>query len=291
MHKVLITGMHGYIATNIKEYLDKNSSQYAVEQLDLRDNEWRNTDFSDVDVIVHTAGIVHSPQLDDWDEYKKVNVDLSLNLAKKAKLEGVRHFIFFSTMAVYGKDKGLSGEIVITKDTPIAPTSLYGKSKAIAERELKKMCSDDFIVTIVRPPNVYGKGCKGNYIPKFTSITRMLPVIPAAYQNVKQSMIYIENLCELVRLEIENPKAEVLIPQDISPISACELMSAIAQNMGKSGRTSVILGVCIYMLSFLPIVKKAYGGIAYSEKDSSHFNNEYVIFNFKEAMRKTIKGV
>lgn len=287
MPKVLITGSHGYIANNIKEYLEKNNSECVVEQFDLRNKNWEKADFADVDVVIHTAGIVHNPQLDDWNEYKKVNIELTLKLAEKAKIEGVRHFIFFSSMAVYGKGKELSEKNIITRDTLVAPTSLYGKSKAIAEQELLRLSSDNFIVSIVRPPNVYGKGCKGNYITRFTTITKMLPMIPAAYQNVKQSMIYIENLCELIRLEIENPKAEILTPQDISPISACELMSAIARNIGKSGRTSSILGLGIYMLSFLPVVKKAYGGVAYAEEDSKHFDNKYVIVGFDEAIRRT----
>ena len=156
--RIFITGENGYIGNHIKEWLSNCEESYDVKMLDLRTEEWKNISFKDVDVIIHTAGIVHSPEITNWDMYKKVNVDLTFALAQKAKSEGVKQFVFMSTMAVFGMGKRLSQNIIDEK-TKICPTDFYGKSKYIAEQEILQLQSENFKVVIVRPPNVYGKNC------------------------------------------------------------------------------------------------------------------------------------
>ena len=263
--RIFITGENGYIGTHIKDI-----------------------SFKDVDVIIHTAGIVHSPEITDWDIYKKVNVDLTFALAQKAKNEGVNQLIFMSTMAVYGKGKRLSQNIIDEK-TEICPTGFYGKSKYIAEQKILPLQSENFKVVIVRPPNVYGKNCKGGYITGFKSVALKLPALPYAYPKIKQSTLYIDNLCELVRLIIENGETGLFMPQDKMAVSAVELLTAIIESMGKKISKSRLLGLGIYLLSFLPIVKKAYGGVAYSEKMTAYYDNRYVVVDFKEGIRRTLK--
>ena len=89
---------------------------------------------------------------------------------------------------------------MIDDHTPLSfRNTMYGKSRLLAEVGLQKMQDDNFNVVIIRPPSVYGKGCKGGYIAGFLKIAQFLPIIPRAYENVKQSFIYIDNLCELIQ--------------------------------------------------------------------------------------------
>ena len=287
--QILITGEKGYIGKRIQQWLLKQPKIYNVKMLNVRTDEWRTVCFKDIDVLIHTAGIVHQPNITDWETYKRINIDLSVSLAKKAKEERVKQFVFFSTMAVYGKGKRLT-ENVINEKTEICPVSLYGKSKYQAEEELQKLQSDNFKIVIVRPPNVFGKNCKGGYISGFLSIVSKLPALPYAYPDIKQSTIYIENLCELIRLIIESELSGCFMPQDGYPISAIELMTAIADSAGLRKRKSRLLGIGIYLLSFLPIVKKAYGGVAYSEEMTAYFKNQYVVVPFEEGIRRTLNN-
>ena len=286
--RIFITGENGYIGNHIKEWLSNCEESYDVKMLDLRTEEWKNISFKDVDVIIHTAGIVHSPEITNWDMYKKVNVDLTFALAQKAKSEGVKQFVFMSTMAVFGKGKRLSQNIIDEK-TKICPTDFYGKSKYIAEQEILQLQSENFKVVIVRPPNVYGKNCKGGYISGFKSVASKLPALPYAYPNIKQSTLYIDNLCELVRLIIENGETGIFMPQDKFAVSAVELLTAITESNGKKPTKSRLLGLGIYLLSFLPVVKKAYGGVAYWKKMTAYYNNNYVVVDFKEGIRRTLE--
>lgn len=285
--RICITGLNGYIGTHIKKWLSDYKDKYDVTMLDLRTDEWKNIGFKNVDVIIHTAGIVHKPEITDWNIYKKVNVDLTVSLAQKAKADGVGRFIFMSTMAVYGKGKRLSNNIIDEK-TEMHPSNFYGKSKYFAENELLQLQSESFKIIILRPPNVYGKDCRGTYIKGFKSVVSKLPVLPYAYPNIRQSMIYIDNLCELTRLIIENGDSGCFMPQDITAVSAVDLMNAIAYSSGKRMPRSYLLGAGIYLISFLPIIKKAYGGVAYSEKMTAYYGNKYVVVDFNEGIRRTL---
>lgn len=286
--RVLITGKKGYIGRHIQRWLQNRADSYDVTMINVRTEEWKQTSFQGVDVIVHAAGIVHQPGISDWEIYRKTNIDLTAALARKAKQEGVRLFIFLSTMAVFGRGKRLFVNI-IDEETEISPVDLYGKSKYLAEQELLKIQSYDFKVVIVRPPNVYGKGCKGGYISGFRSVVSKLPAIPYAYPNVRQSTIYIDNLCELIRLIIESEASGFFMPQDRIAVSAVELMEAISKATGRKKPKSRLLGTGIYLLAFLPIVKKAYGGVAYAEVMSAYFESQYVIVPFEEGIRRTLE--
>ena len=154
--KVLITGKDSYIGDSVSRFCDG----YDVDIVDTVSSDWKNTDFSVYDAVVHVAAIVHKQKRKFSDEeYYEVNCDLAYDIAKKAKEAKVKQFVFLSTMSVYGVLNG-----VITKDTKTKPFNIYGESKLKAENKISTLIDDDFTVTIVRPPIVYGKGCKGNYV-------------------------------------------------------------------------------------------------------------------------------
>jgi UDP-glucose 4-epimerase len=199
----------------------------------------------------------------------------------------VKQYVFFSTMGVYGVGKKLCHN-VIDANTPLHAEGMYGKSKLMAEEGLQKLQDCTFSVSIVRPPSVYGKGCRGGYITGFTSIARRLPVIPRAYEDVKQSFIYIDNLSELVRLVIEKNKAGVFCPQDDKAVSANELLCIIADGIGRKHRTSWLLGLCVRLLHFIPFVNKAYGGVEYAKALSDMEGLDYVVVPFDEGIKRTV---
>ncbi len=283
--KILIIGKNSYIGNHIDEWLSKHGHQ--VTQLDVLTDEWKTCDYSPYDAIVHVAGIVHQPNCQDWELYKRVNTDMPIAIAKMAKEQGVKQYVFFSTMGVYGLGKKLVPNVV-DEDTPLLAMGMYGKSKLMAEEGLMKLQNDSFHIVCVRPPSVYGKGCRGGYITGFTSIVRKFPVIPQAYEDVKQSFVYIDNLTEFVRLAIENGIHGAFCPQDDKSVSANELLQTIAMGLGKKYRPSRILGSMVRLFHFVPLVKKAYGGVEYAMSLTTFDKIKYVIVPFEEGIRRTV---
>lgn len=286
--KVCIIGKNSYIGNHIDKWLTNHNHQ--VFQLDVLIEDWKNYDYSSFDVVIQVAGIVHQPKCKDADLYKRINTDMPIEIAKIFKGNNktqYKSFIFLSTMAVYGTHKRLRKNL-ITINTPTNPTSLYGKSKKSAEEGLLEMQDSNFNVVIVRPPNVYGKNCKGGYIKGFVNVVKKLPIIPQAYTEVKQSMLYIDNLCEFIRLSIEQKRHGIFMPQDEKAVSAIEIISEISTCLGKTIRTSKMLGLIIHLFNFIPLIQKAYGGVEYDKKLSDIEGMNYAIVSFKDAMKRTI---
>ena len=284
--RVLIVGKGSYIGNHIDEWLSAKGIE--VHQLDVLTDAWKSFDYTPFDSIVHVAGIVHRPDCKDWDLYRRVNTEMPITIATKAKEQGVKQYVFFSTMGVYGIEKKLS-PVIINHQTPLKASSMYGKSKLMAEEGLLKLQDENFNVVCVRPPSVYGKGCRGGYITGFTSIVKKLPIIPRAYEEVKQSFVYIDNLSELVRLALVHNLKGVLCPQDEKAVSANELLQTISNGIGKQYHASRLLGLCVKLFHFLPIVTKAYGGIEYSRDISTIKGLNYVVVSFDEGIKRSVK--
>lgn len=288
--KICIIGKNSYIGNHIDEWLAKYG--HEVFQLDVLTEDWKAFDYSGYDAIVHVAGIVHRPDCKDSDLYRRVNTEMPVAIAEmfkslRSSSSSKGTFVFLSTMAVFGTPKRL-GKNVIKADTPMSPMGLYGQSKAAAEDQLLKLQDDYFDVVVVRPPNVYGKDCRGGYIPGFVNVVKKLPVIPAAYTDVKQSMLYIDNLCEFIRLAIEQNRHGVFMPQDDKAVSAVDITSAIARGLGRKPHTSRLLGLIVRLCCFVPLIQKAYGGVEYDMSLSRIEGMVYVVVPFEEAMKRTI---
>lgn len=285
--KILIIGKNSYIGNHIDKWLTDNGHQ--VKQLDAVSEDWKQYDYSIFDTIVHVAGIVHRPNCKDWNLYKSVNTEMPISIATIAKSQGVKQYIFISTMGVYAAGKRLNG-FIIDKETPMSKddSCYYSRSKILAEKGLNEIRENTFNVAIVRPPSVYGKGCKGGYITGFKSIASKLPIIPKAYEKGIQSFIYIDNLCECIRLIIEKRMSGIFCPQDDEIPNANRLLEVICNGIGKRYRSSSFLGSCLKLISFLPIVKKAYGGISYSRELSQISEFNYIVVPFSEGMKLTV---
>ena len=135
MKRILITGAESYIGTSFEKWLEKPQfmGRYQVDTLDMRKKNWKTYDFSTYDSIFHVAGIAHADIGKVTEEQKKlyyaVNCDLAAEAAIKAKAEGVKQFIYMSSIIVYGEGESVRKKRVITKETEPSPSNFYGDSK------------------------------------------------------------------------------------------------------------------------------------------------------------------
>ena len=137
MKHILITGKGSYIGTYLKKTLENYPEEYRVDELNMLDEDWIQHDFTKYDVVYHVAGIAHIKEKPENEElYFKVNRNLAIETAKKAKASGVKQFIFMSSMSVYGLEYS---DDYITKETECHPTTYYGKSKLQAEQILSSL--------------------------------------------------------------------------------------------------------------------------------------------------------
>lgn len=258
MKKILITGINSYIGTSFQKWVSQFPEQYSIDRISLRDDIWKQGSFEGYDVVIHTAAIVHVKEQSPA-EYFKVNRDLTIAVAKKARQEGVKQFVFLSTMGVYGKETGF-----ITKDTIPAPKTPYAKSKYEAEQLLLDMCTNDFNVTILRPPIVYGEGCSGNY-RRLANMALKLPLFPQI--DNERSMIYIFNLCEFIRLIIDHGVSGTLFPQNKSYVNTTDLVTHIARIHGKKIKAVKALNYPISIgIKKSETVRKVFGTFVYERE-------------------------
>lgn len=289
MKKVLITGANSYIGVNVEKWLSKWSDKYSVETIDMIDGSWKNKDFSEFDCIYHVAGIAHSDNGKISEEkeklYRSVNTDLTIEVARKAENEGVKQFIFMSSTIVYGDSAPLGKTKMITKDTQPTPNNCYSESKWQAELGLRNVEKNSNLkICVLRPPMVYGKDSKGNYIV-LAKLAQKLPIFPKV--NNMRSMIYIENLCEFVRLMIENEESGVFWPQNKEYSNTTEIVQMIAKVHGKKIITTYALNWGLYILRLCTgLVDKAFGSLAYEQK-MSEYKEEYRVVGLEESIRRT----
>jgi UDP-glucose 4-epimerase len=257
MKNILITGKYSYIGTSLENWLMREPEKYKVDTIDMKNGEWKEKDFSIYNVVFHVAGIVHVKEtIKNQDLYYKVNRDLAYETAQKAKQDGVKQFVFLSSMSVYGVDNG-----VIDKNTPLKPKSSYGKSKIEAEILINKLQDDSFTVAILRPPMVYGKECKGNYL-RLARFALKTPIFPRI--NNKRSMIYIDNLSEFVKQLIDNRIGGLFFPQNAEYVNSSEMVRLIAEAHGKKVIMTKLFNPLLKLLN-LSTVNKIFGDLVYDE--------------------------
>lgn len=286
MKKILITGKESYIGTNVESWLLRTFGMYQVDTIDMKDANWKNVSFSGYDVVFHVAGIAHvsaDPKMEKL--YFAVNRDLTIETAKKAKAEGVKQFIFMSSIIVYGNSARVGKEKKISFDTKEQPADFYGQSKLEAERGILPLESESFKVAVIRPPMIYGKGSKGNY-RRLSSLARKAPIFP----DIKncRSMLHIDNLCEFVKLLIEHESSGIFYPQNREYVTTSEMVKAIALCHNKKLRLTGIFNPVIRVCGrFAGIVNKVFGSMAYEKEMSEYWGYQYCVVDFEESIRRT----
>ncbi len=288
MKKILITGANSFIGTSFESYLKKWEGKYCVEALDMHGDKWRDKDFSAYDVIFHVAGIAHSDTADVSEErrnfYYKINTDLAVETANKAKDSGVRQFIFMSSSIIYGKSSPIGESKLISRDTVPSPGNFYGNSKLQAENRILPLQDEGFNVVVLRLPMVYGKGCRGNY-NYLSKLAGILPIFP--YVKNERSMIYIGNLCEFCRLMIENEEQGIFHPQNAEYSNTSELVALIAKAHGKRILLLRGFGWVLKLLGHLSEkVSKAFGNLTY-DMAISEYKENYRVYGLAESIVKT----
>lgn len=294
--KILVTGTGGYLGTSFKNYIEKMNAtmppedQWHIVLLSVRDDAWKEESFSEYDAILHVAGIVHRKEEPDMENlYHTVNTVMTQELAERymsdrAAVGKKAHFIFMSTMSVYGIVRG-----EIHADTPTNPTNFYGRSKLMAEQLLQEMAEEDSMrVSVIRPPMIYGYRCSGNYA-SLEKLARKIPFFPKIKNQ--RSMLYIENLCEFLRLLIlsDENQFKIYCPQNEEYVNTSRMVAEIRKAYG--GKMHLVPGFAWAVALCTKIAKvfaKVFGSLTYEREMSVYPEiGDYRIVDFAEGIRRS----
>ena len=284
--KVLITGAGSYIGQSFIQYTKKHyPANFEIEELDMTDAAWRDKDFSEYDVVYHVAGIAHADVGKVSEEikskYYEVNTGLAVEAAEKAKREGVKTFVFMSSMIVYGDSAPYGQQKVIDETTVPKPANFYGDSKLQADVAVRELANDTYKVIVLRPPMIYGKDSKGNY-RTLAKLAKKLPIFPDV--DNERSMLYIENLCEflcqVMLLKPYHRNSVVLLPQNGEWTKTSDMVKMIAKASGKKIAELKCFAPAVWIGSKMPgkiggLVNKAFGNNCYEFEASFYSGLKY----------------
>lgn len=221
-----------------------------------------------VDTIVHCAARVHvmSDYASDLIlEFRKINVDATLNLARQAALAGVRRLVFISSIKVNG-EATVAGTPFNCSDVP-APGDPYAISKLEAEQGLMKLAGETGLeVVIIRPPLVYGPGVKGNFASLIKLMGKGFPLPLGAVHN-KRSLVGIDNLVDLIIRCIDHPAAanQIFLAGDGEDLSTAELLRVLAEALGRPARLIPVpvglLGLGAILLGKQEVARRLLGSL------------------------------
>ena len=289
--KVLITGKNSYAGKEFIKRMHAKDSDLVIDAISVRDNKWMTLDFSVYDAIYHVAAIVHLKEKPSMEqEYYRVNSNLPYEIAHKAKSEGVKSFVFLSSIAVYGILGQIGKDIVISKETKESPKTFNGKSKLAAEKLLIPLQSKNFNIAILRIPLIYGYNCPGNY-NSLSKLARLTPVFPNL--NNKKSMIFIDHLSDIVEFIIRNKKYGTFLVNNPENFNTLYLVKEIAKNHDKKIFHSNILSVILKLFgNRFSVTQKLFGTVYYKIEDTKieDFKFEATSFEKTIALSEGIVG-
>jgi len=279
---LLLTGATGFLGRRLAEALQSRSElkltavvRRRVEILGARivevrgldaDTDW-STALTNQQVVIHSAARAHIMKdavADPLAEYRRVNVDGTLNLARQAAQAGVKRFIFVSSVKVNGEHTG---------DKPFGHLDLpafqdpYGQSKFEAEQGLREIAGQTGTeVVVIRPPLVYGPGVKGNFKSLLALTMRRLPLPLGAIQN-RRSLVALDNLIDLIITCIDHPAAanQTFLVSDDQDLSTTQLLRLLGQAAGKPARlipvSSRVLQPCARLIGKKSVADRLLGNL------------------------------
>lgn len=286
---LMITGVSGFIGSN---FIEKYKKYYNIIPVDLLKEKPEDLSFDGVDCILHLAALVHQMKGATREKYFEVNTELTKRIAENAKVKGVKHFIFYSTVKVYGYDGDLKNHNYVLnelsecnpKDDP------YAESKWEAEKILKKLESKNFKVAIIRPPMVYGKGVKGNMI-NLIKLIKKSPILPFKYDKNKRSLVNINNLLHLTYLVINQQAQGIFLPLDEKNLSLKEIFEGIEEAMGIKKLNISLIKPLFWVLTKLKpkIMIRLYGSLQFNNEKTKSKINYQPIISYKEGIKETLQ--
>lgn len=283
--KILITGKNSYIGNRLADWLKTEIGEYEIVKKSIRNQHWKEIDFSIFDVVVHVAGIAHQDTKADQENlYYKVNTELTIEVAKKAKEQGVKQFVFLSSIIVYGASSKMGEQKLITRETKPEPINFYGNSKLLAEKGIATLQSETFNVAIVRPPMIYGKESKGNY-PVLAKFAKLLPVFPDI--DNQRSMLHIDNLTEFLKILIEQNERGLFFPQNNKYVRTSDMVYTISKINGKKIKLVKIFNPLLKVIGKKnKLINKVFGNLAY-DQSMSKYKKDYHIHDLEESIKYT----
>jgi UDP-glucose 4-epimerase len=280
---IILTGASGFVG---KHYVRNNNDKYFIDLVSLRVTSVNEVDYTNIDVIIHLAGKAHQMKEIDPNIYFNVNRDLTLELAKKAKLEGIKQFIFISTVKVYGDNN----EDILNENSMCQPTDSYGQSKLEAEEGLKKLETENFKVAIIRPPLIYGKGVKGN-LERLISLIKKVPILPFEGIKNQRSMVYVQNLIALIDHIVQKQSSGIFIAGDSTTHSTTELVALMNKYLNTNRK---LIQLPKFIISILKKVKPAlierlFTSYIIDNKMTNQKLNFHPPFSFQEGIKEMVE--
>jgi len=301
----MVTGSEGFLGKSLcntlvqKKYNISKVSRFLVDNkeanLDLENYINWKPHLSDIDILIHTAGRVHikkDSNKENFDLYKKINVEATINLANQAAMCGVKRFIFISSIKVVGEKSIVNKPF--NESNFLESTDPYAKSKIEAEEALVKISKkSNMDIVIIRPPLVYGPDVRGNFLSLMQWLYRGIPLPLKAVRNLR-SFISLYNLIDFIILCIEHPKArnETFFVSDDEDVSVVDLIVKISKVMNKSVN---LVYIPIIILKFFSIflakrdaVNKLTDSLQINISKAKSFLNWKPIINCDKAIELTV---
>jgi nucleoside-diphosphate-sugar epimerase len=247
--KVGVTGATGFVGRSLVSKLSSDNYQVVpmVRGISHLKNEYLIGDvslplkgnFPDLDAVIHLAGLAHIHERDERDAKRRffsANVDGTRRVLDASIAAGISHFIFVSSVKVHG-EKTATGSPFVETDI-CDPEDIYGESKQEAERLVLNKCHEAGVAyTIIRPPLIYGRGVGANF-KKLAALARAPFPVPLGSINNRRSLIYVENLADIISAALNSDAAldQIFLVSDGQDVSTSELLSQLAKAQNRSIR-------------------------------------------------------
>ncbi len=313
VQSVLVTGANGFVGSVLVPEL--SSRGFDVGQL-LRGKNYQDNlriksfyiddldgfvDLSeplkDVDVVIHLAARVHvmtDKHTNPLAEYRRVNVESTMNLAVQAASSGVKRFIFVSSVKVNGEFT--EKDILFKADDNPNPQDPYGTSKWEAETALMKLSKESGMeVVVVRPPLVYGPGVRANFLSMMTWLYKLIP-LPFGSVDNRRSLIFIDNLVDLLIRVIDHPKAagEVFLVSDDHDISTTVLLKSMSSALGKKAKLIPVplflLKIVFNIMGKASLSQRLFGSLRLDISKTKKLLNWTPPVSFEDGIKKTARS-
>tara|TARA_Y100000590_G_scaffold8517_1_gene10684 strand:- start:214 stop:1080 length:867 start_codon:yes stop_codon:yes gene_type:complete len=266
MKRILLTGANGFVGNY---FLKKYSSSYEIITFSFLNDNFVNLDLSNIDVVIHCSALVHQMKGASWEQYEKININQTIQLADKAKKSGVKHFIFLSTIKVYGEESNKH----YYENSRTNPTDYYSISKLKAEDSIRNIESSNFKISVLRCPLIYGAGVRANFA-NLINLIKKAPILPFKNIKNKRSLVFVGNVCFILHRIIFLEKRGIFLSVDDKALSTTDLIQMIAKYLDKK----ILLIDIIFFDKFLKIIKPSYYQRLFG---SLVINNDYTMETLK----------